>query len=185
MRHSGLRFLTLGMGTYNLGYNIAFAILVLFAQDALGLHDQGFGILLAMLAVDGAAGGWLGSRVHRVLSAASTYSLALAVQGVAWLAVVVTQNVYASGAALVVVGLASTVVSVVGGTARQTLPPDHMLGRITAGTRVVGIGAAALGSVIGGAVAAAVHLDAALLLACGVLLAGAVAFLPAAVARRV
>ncbi|MGY0539762.1 MFS transporter [Nocardioides sp. YJ-D4] len=185
VRHPGLRLLTFGIGTYNFGYNIAFAILVLFAQDTLGLRDQGFGILLAMLAVGGAVGGWLGPRVHRVLSAASTYSLALAVQGIAWLVVVTTQNVYASGAALAVVGLASTVVSVVGGTARQTLTPDHLLGRITAGTRVVGVGVAALGAVVGGAVASAVSLDAALLLACVVLVAGAVAFLPAARARRV
>lgn len=42
------RLLTLGMATYNFGYNVAFATLVLFAQDRLGLSSTGFGILLAV-----------------------------------------------------------------------------------------------------------------------------------------
>ncbi|MBO0729611.1 MAG: MFS transporter, partial [Acidimicrobiaceae bacterium] len=57
--HGVLRLLTIGMATYNLGYNVAFATLVLFSQDRLDLSSQGFGILLAMLAVGGIVGGWL------------------------------------------------------------------------------------------------------------------------------
>lgn len=184
VRHPELRLLTLGMGTYNLGYNVAFAMLVLFAQDKLGLQAEGFGVLLATLAVGGAAGGWIGARVHRVLSASWTYAFALAVQGVCWLVMITTQNVYASGAALIVVGLVSTVVSVVGGTARQTLTPDHLLGRITAGSRVVGIGAAALGSLIGGVVASAGGLGTSFVAAGCLLLAGAVVFAVAARSYR-
>jgi len=153
--HPGLRLLTVGMATYNLGYNIAFATLVLFAQDRLGLSAQGFGILLAMLALGGILGGWVAPRVHVRAAPSWTYAACLALQGLAWLGTGLTENMWVSGGALVVIGLASTVVSVVGGTARQTLTPDHLLGRITAGTRVLGIGAAAAGAVIGGVLASA------------------------------
>jgi hypothetical protein len=77
---------------------------------------------------------------------------------------------------LLVVGLASTVVSVVGGTARQSLTPNDMIGRMTAATRVVGIGAAALGSLLGGVIAQATSLTTPLVVAAGLLGLGAAAF---------
>lgn len=182
--HGVLRLLTIGMATYNLGYNVAFATLVLFSQDRLDLSSQGFGILLAMLAVGGIVGGWLGPQVHVRLSIASTYAVCLGLQGVCWLAAVTSDNVWITGAVLVVVGLASTVVSVVGGTARQTLTPDHLLGRISAGTRVVGIGAAAIGSLIGGGLASIGTLGTPLAVAGLFLLVGAAAFAIPAVMHR-
>lgn len=174
--HAALRLLTLGMATYNLGYNIAFATLVLFAQDELHVTERGFGFMLAMLAVGGVAGGWLAPKVHERLRPVMTYSVCLAVQGLAWLAVMLGAHVAAAYAALAVVGLASTVVSVVGGTARQTLTPDHLLGRITAGTRVFGIGSAAVGSIVGGLLASLGTLATPLLGAAGLLLVASLLF---------
>lgn len=169
-KHAELRLLTLGMATYNFGFNIAFATLVLFAQARIGLSASGFGILLAMLAVGGIVGGWLAPKVHARVPAAWTYAACLGVQGVAWLIAAFTEDRWITGSALVVIGLASTVVSVVGGTARQELTPDNLIGRITAGTRVLGIGAAALGSLVGGAVASATNLTAPMLVAGALLL---------------
>jgi MFS family permease len=184
VRHPGLRLLTLGMASYNLGYNVAFATFVLFAQDRLSLGPKGFGVLLSMLAVGGIVGGWVGARLHVRLSAAWIYSICLGVQAASWLVVLTLESVWMTGVALVVVGLASTVVSVVGGTARQTLTPDHLLGRITSGTRVVGIGSAAVGSVIGGEMASLGTLGTPLVVAASVLLVGAVAFAVSALSRR-
>jgi len=180
--HPGLRLLTLGMATYNLGYNVAFATLVLFAQDRLGLSAQGFGVLLAMLAVGGILGGWIAPKVHVRLAPGWTYAACLGLQAAGWLVTALTESQWIGGGALVVIGLASTIVSVVGGTARQTLTPDHLLGRITAGTRVLGIGAAAVGSVMGGALGSAGTLTTPLLAAAALLSLGSVAF--AAVASR-
>jgi MFS family permease len=175
-KHAELRLLTLGMATYNFGFNIAFATLVLFAQARIGLSASGFGILLAMLALGGIVGGWLAPKVHARVPAAWTYAACLCVQGVAWLAAAFTQDRWVTGSALVVIGLASTVVSVVGGTARQELTPDDLIGRITAGTRVLGIGAAALGSLVGGAVASATNLTAPMVVAGALLLACSAGF---------
>jgi MFS family permease len=153
VRHPQLRLLVAGMGAYNLGYNIGFATLVLFAQDRLGLSARGFGLLLATLAIGGAAGGWLAPMVHTRVTPAMTYAACLAIQAAVWCVLALVENPWSSAGALALLGLASTVVSVVGGTARQALTPDHLMGRITAGSRVVGIGAAAVGSLIGGVLA--------------------------------
>src|SRR4051794_2367916 len=49
--HRLLRTLALLLGTMNLASNLGFATFVLFAQEQLGLGDQGYGVLLAAAAV--------------------------------------------------------------------------------------------------------------------------------------
>lgn len=151
--HTELRLLACGMAAYNLAYNVAFATLVLFVQDRLRLGDLDFGLLLAVMAGGGVAGGWVAPRLSPRLSARAVYAVALAVQGLAWTAVVVIPNVWIAATALALVGLASTTVSVVGGAARQLLTPDDLLGRVVSATRLLGIGAAAIGALIGGTIA--------------------------------
>lgn len=65
----------------------------------------------------------------------------------------------------------------------QKLAIDNLLGRITAGTRVLGIGSAALGPSWGGTVASAGSLTTPLLAAAGLLLVSSVAFSAASAAR--
>lgn len=151
--HRDLRALTIGMGSFNLVYNLAYATLVLFAQDRLGISDRGFGVLLAMLAVGGLTGAWLAPSLRKALSFRQLYALGLVVQGAAWIVVALWQNAVVAGAALAAVGAASMLVTVVGAAARQSLTPDELLGRVSSGTRVVGIGSAAIGAVLGGLVA--------------------------------
>lgn len=164
-RHRELRGLTLGMASFNLVYNLGYATLVLFAQDRLGLDERGFGILLAMLAVGGLLAGWLSPRLSGRVSTLRMYAGCLLAQGVAWAAVALTETAFVAGAALIVVGLASMTATVIGATARQSLTEDHMLGRMSAGTRVVGLGAAGLGAIAGGALADAGSLSTPLLVA--------------------
>ena len=176
-QHRDLRALTLGMGSFNLVYNLAYAPLVLFAQDRLGLSDRGFGILLAMLAVGGLLGAWLAPKVDRAVSFRQLYAIGLGVQGVAWLGLVLWQHVLVAGLALVAVGVASMLVTVIGAAARQKLTPDELLGRISSGTRVVGIGSGALGAVLGGLAADLGTLSTPILAAALVATASALGFL--------
>lgn len=148
-----LRQLTFAMAAYNLGYNVAFATLVLFAQDHLGVSDIGYGVLIAAMALGGVAGGWIAPRLPSGLSALHVYAFALAMQALAWLLVIVIPSPWVAGAGLALVGVASTTVSVVGGSARQLLTPDNMLGRVVSVTRLLGIGSAAIGALLGGGVA--------------------------------
>jgi len=178
--HRQLRLLTLGMTAYNFGFNVAFSTLVLFAQDRLGVSERGFGVLLAVAAVGGVIGGWLAPRVQARATPRQTYAACLTFQGIAWTALLLFSSVWASAGCLLAIGTLSTVVTVVGGTARHKLTPDHLLGRISAGTRVAGIGAAAIGAVVGGAVGSLGGLGAPLVVAAGVLLGSAAMFALAA-----
>jgi MFS family permease len=176
VRHPELRTVTLGMASYNLGYNVAFATLVLYAQDVLNLGTVGFGLLIATGALGGIAGGWLAPRINAALSARSAYAVTLGVQGAAWLTVLLAGNAWVAGVALLFVGIASTTGSVVGGSTRQLHTPDEMLGRVVSSTRLFGIGSAALGSVLGGVVADAGGLGAPFIAAACLLALASLAF---------
>lgn len=175
-RHPELRGLTLGMASFNLVYNLAYATLVLFAQERLGLSDRGFGMLLAMLAVGGLLAGALSPRLSGRVSTFQVYALCLLMQGAAWAAVAIVETPVVSGLALALVGLASMTATVIGAAARQSLTPDHMLGRVSAGTRVVGLGAAGVGALTGGAIGTAGGLSMPFLVAATVAVLAAAAF---------
>lgn len=151
--HRELRGLTLGMASFNFVYNLAYATLVLFAQERLGLDERGFGVLLAMLAVGGLVAAWLSPRISGRLSVFQVYALCLLTQAVAWAAVAMVEHPVVAGAALVLVGFASMTTTVIGAAARQSLTPDQLLGRVSAATRVVGLGSAGVGALAGGLLA--------------------------------
>ncbi|GHJ50604.1 hypothetical protein Cs7R123_79460 [Catellatospora sp. TT07R-123] len=74
-------------------------------------------------------------------------------------------------------GATSTALSVVGSIVRQMLTPADLLGRVSAVSRLLGLGAAALGALAGGAIAHVGGLSAPSVAAAGILLACAAAFL--------
>ncbi|MEU3455269.1 MFS transporter [Micromonospora sp. NPDC006766] len=177
IRQAELRTVTFGMAFYNLGYNLAFATLVLFAQDKLSISTFAYGVLVAAMSVGGIIGGWIGPRVGARLTPGHAYALTLSVQGLAWLAAVFSGHVWLVGLSLVFVGVASTTGSVVGGSTRHLHSPDELLGRVVAATRLLGIGSAAVGALLGGLVANAAGLAAPFYVAASFLLVSAAAFL--------
>lgn len=178
-RHPELRLVTLGMATYNFGYNVVFATLVLYAQDNLGVGTVGFGLLVASMAIGGIAGGWLAPRLTKNMSAAAAYAGTLVVQALAWISVVLIGNAWLAGGALALLGVASITGSVVGGSVRQLHSPDEVLGRVMSTTRLLGIGFAALGALTGGAIANVWGLEAPFWAASALLVVGAGAFFAA------
>lgn len=161
-RHSELRLLTIGMAVFNFVYNVAYSTLVLFARERLHVTETGFGFLLASAAVGGLAAGYFVPKIRRHLPARGIYGGGLLIQGCGWVLVLVSPNAWIAGVALALVGAASMSVTVLGGTARQRLTPDELLGRVSATTRVAGIGVAALGAIAGGMIANVAGIAAAL-----------------------
>ncbi len=151
-RQRELMLLTIGMAAFNFVYNIAYSTLVLFARERLHVTETGFGFLLAASAVGGLVAAYLVPKLRFQPPARAIYGAGLASQGVGWLLVLVAPNAWLGGVALSLVGAASMSVTVLGGTARQRLTRDELLGRVSATTRVAGIGAAAVGALLGGVV---------------------------------
>jgi MFS family permease len=171
----GLRYLALAMGSFNFAFQVANSTLVLVVSQRLGLGARGFGILLAVMAVGGIVSGKFVAPIGNRLGALQVYTWAFLLQGIGWVLVVVTQSPVIASVGMAVVGFCSTAVSAVGGAARQTLTPDRLMGRVTSSTRLVGIGAAAVGAVVGGLLAS-VNLVMPLCTAAGLLLLTAAAF---------
>jgi len=156
-----------------------FAILVLYARDVLHTGAVGFGVLLAT----GALGGLLGSfaadrlvagRRHRAVLA---WSLAITAGVPALLAV--TSQLWAAVLVVVVTSGSFAVLNVTAVSLRQRAVPRELLGRVVAAGRTVAFGAAALGALLGGVLAAAAGVQAPFVLSGAVAVAATTAWLAA------
>jgi MFS family permease len=165
LRDRGLVLLAFTSAAYNVTHNMAAATLVLFVTTDLGLTDFGFGLLIAAGAVGAIVAGWISSSFLRVLTLKGAVIVSCLAQGAAWLLAGSTSSPLIAGAAFVVLGATSTLVTVAVVSARQQLVPDHLLGRVVSAFRLIGNGAAPLGSLLGGVIAAAVGLRAPMLVA--------------------
>jgi MFS family permease len=176
-RHPLLRPLAFMLGVQNLAFTAWFSVFVLFAvaPGPMGLSEAGFGVLFASLGVGALLGTWLAVPVERRLGRAPTLALSVVLGGASLLAPVVTTNPVAVGAALAVGGLAMVLWNVVTVSLRQRISPDHLLGRVNAGYRLVGWGTMPIGALLGGLVAETLGMRVVFALAAGavlVLLAG-------------
>lgn len=170
-REPVIRAFAIGAGAINLGFTAAAAVLVLHAQDNLGLDELGFGILLASAAVGGVAGAQLAPRtINRVgrrpgvLTAVVVMASGVATMGAAnilWIAAV--------GFALF--GFAGEIWNVVSVTYRQSVTTDEMLGRVMSGFRVIAYGAFPVGAALGGLIASAFSLRATFFVGSGIIAA--------------
>jgi len=175
LRTPDLRVLAVAMGAFNFAYNIAIATFVLYATRVLHVHSAAYGLLLAASAVGGIVAGWRAATLLRPFSYRQGMALVLTVQGLAWVGVALAPNAWTAGLALMVLGAAASLSSVIAGGARQALSPDELVGRVVAAFRIFGLGAAGLGALVGGFVATSWGLHAPLVLAASVLGLAAVA----------
>ncbi|MEU7867082.1 MFS transporter [Dactylosporangium sp. NPDC049140] len=167
-----LRGLGLLQAVISVAYAAVLAVLVLFATRALGLGPAGFGLLLAVFAVGGVAGGVGAGRLARRVGMRRGLIAAVAGSG---LCVAALGAVHGAPAAVVVAGLlgaTSTLGDALAATMRQALVPDAYLGRVTSAFRIVGLGAAPAGALAAGALAHAYGLRAPFLAGAVLLAAG-------------
>lgn len=169
-----LRILAMSMGAYNFGYNLALATFVLYVTDVLDVSDAVYGVLLAAGAVGGVAVGWRAGLLTRKLSYRQTAAIVHVGQALGWAGIALAANVWVTGVMFVLLGASGSLSSVAIGSARQALTPDGLLGRVVSAFRIIGLGAAGLGALVGGVVADRYGLTTPLLCAVGLLLVAAV-----------
>lgn len=152
-RHRALRILALLAEASNLGFGMVQGILVLFVLEIMHLPRAAYGPLLAALAVGGLLGAVLGGRFGSRWRSPKVLLVILAAQAVA--AAGAAPDVPVVATALAVAGLAAGIWDVVSISFRQLVVPDQLLGRVTSGYRLVGIGATPIGALLGGGLASA------------------------------
>lgn len=166
-----IRAFAIGAGAINLGFTAAVSILVLHAQNNLGLDDFGFGILLASAAVGGILGAQVAPAViarlgrrSSVLGAVVALSGGIAIMGAA-------SNIWLAVAGYALFGFAGEIWNVVSVTYRQSVTPDDLLGRVMSAFRVIAYGAFPVGAALGGLIASATSIRATFFFGAGVIVA--------------
>ncbi|MBU2668563.1 MFS transporter [Actinoplanes bogorensis] len=152
-RHRLLRTLAVTMAVGNVVFCAAFAIFVLYAEQRLGLTEVGYGVLLVAFAVGGLLGTLVAPALIGRLDAAPLLRAGLLIEMALHATLAATRSPFAAAAMIVIFGIHTTVWGVVVTTIRQRDVPDAMYGRVTSVYSFLDLGGAALGSLLGGAVA--------------------------------
>jgi MFS family permease len=183
--HRVLRTTALMVAVVNLLASAGGAVMVLFAQEELGLDAVGFGLLFTGWAIGGMLGSLVAARLARLVGTARTVVGTMVVSGLAYLVFGRASSAGLAGAMFGLLGLLTVVFNVVLGSLRQALTPDRLLGRVIGAFRLFSYGAVPLGSLIGGVLARSVGLRAPFLAAGIVIPVAALACLPAVNTRTV
>ena len=152
-QHTQLRTLALLLGVLTCLATAGEAILVLYAQDILGVGDVGYGLLISAGAVGAVISGLVAARTverfgrHRVLVTAAL------VYGAAQVALGLATSGWLFGIVMAVGAFSAVAWNVVTVSLRQALVPDDLLGRVNSAYRFFGWGAMPLGALLGGLVA--------------------------------
>ena len=177
-RHRLLRTLAILVGGANIAGSAGTAILVLFAQERLGLGSVGYGVLLTGEAVGGLAGSAVASRISQRIGPGATLIACLVGMAGALLGIGVTSSAWVAGAMLAVIGAVGVIFNVVGVSLRQSLVPDALMGRVVGTYRLVALGMIPLGSLLGGVLGSTLGLRAPFLIGGALLVAISLLALP-------
>jgi predicted MFS family arabinose efflux permease len=153
VRHRLVLTLALTLGVAGFAVNGVFAILVLYAQEVLGLDAVGFGVFMTAFAAGGVAGGLLAGRISRLLGLGRTIWVIFVLEAAAYAVLALTTNPWLAGAMVALEALAGTVWNVVTISLRQELIPDRLLGRVFSAFRLFGFAGGALGALGSGLLA--------------------------------
>ncbi len=145
--------LALVLGVAGFAVMGVFSILVLYAQEILGLGGIGYGVLMTAFAAGGVAGGFLAERVSGFLGIGRTISVIFLLEATAFATLALTTNPFLAGVMIALDALAGTVWNVVTISLRQELIPERLLGRVFSSFRMVGFGGMALGALASGLLA--------------------------------
>ncbi len=152
--HPPMRTLALTIFTFNVTYGAAWAVLVLYAVDRLGMNEVGFGLLTTAVAVGGIVGivsyGWL----ERRFSLGDIMRVGVVIETGTHLSLAVTTSPEIALATMVVFGAHAFVWGTTSTVVRQRAVPNELLGRVTGVYRVAIVGGLVIGTPLGGLLAA-------------------------------
>ena len=148
-----VRTLAIMITVFNVTFGAAFSIWVLYAYERLGLDAFGFGMLMSASAVGGVVGSAVFGRLERRFSYAQLLRVGLLIETATHLVLGLTTEALVAAAVMALFGAHAVVWGTTSTTVRQRAVPDALLGRVTSVYMLGSIGALAVGTLIGGALA--------------------------------
>ncbi|HET8682979.1 MAG TPA: MFS transporter [Micromonosporaceae bacterium] len=153
VHHPAVRTLSLTILIFNVTFGAAWSVLVLYAQQRLGLGAVGFGLLVTVSAVGGLLGtalyGWLTRRV----SLGNIMRAGLVVETLTHLALAITTSPWLASTVFFVFGAHAFIWGTTSVTVRQRAVPTHLQGRVNSVHMISVFGGLVAGSAVGGALA--------------------------------
>lgn len=150
-RHPLLRTLAIVLGGMNMLSSLAFVLMVLFAQEILGLFEGWqFGAVITGTAVGAVVGSLLADRIAKRLTSGISLFVAIGVEAVTFTVIGLTSSAVVVWLAGLVSGVAIVLWNVITVSLRQRIIPDQLLGRVNSLYRFFGWGTISLGTLLGG-----------------------------------
>ncbi len=151
--HPPMRTLALTIFLFNVTFGAAWSVLVLYANDRLGMSAVGFGLLTTALAVGGIIGTSSYGRLERRFALGDIMRVGLLIETATHLVLALTTSPAVALVTFVVFGAHAFVWGTTATVVRQRAVPDALLGRVT-GVYTVGVMAGiVIGTPIGGLLA--------------------------------
>ena len=153
MHHPPMRTLALTIVTFNITFGAAWGVLVLYAQERLGLGPIGFGLLTTAVAIGGIIGTVSYGALERRFALANIMRVGLLIETAWHLVFALTTSAAIALAAMVVFGIHGFVWGTTSTVVRQRAVPNELLGRVGGVYRVAIVGGTVIGTPIGGLLA--------------------------------
>jgi MFS family permease len=151
--HRLLRTFAIMVGIFNLSATAFTSVLVLYAvgDDApMGLSEAQYGLLLTASAAGSLLASLTAERVEARLGRAWLLRLCVLSGVITPFVPVVTADAWAVGAGIVAFGMGAVYWNIVVVSFRQRITPDHLLGRVNAGFRLLAWGTMPIGAGLAG-----------------------------------
>jgi MFS family permease len=167
--HRLIRTLALMLAVWNMVTTAQAAVFVLYALHTLRLGKVAYSLLLTSAAVGGLLGSFIATRVIGRLGPGRTLQVVVAVGAATYAAIALTRQPLVVAALLAVEGLIGVVWNVTTVSARQSIIPPALFGRVNSVYRFLSWGSMPIGGALGGALATWFGLRAPFVVAAGAL----------------
>ena len=157
-RHELLRTMAIVLGLLNGLFTMLGAILVLYAQEVLGVNPAEFALLETGGAIGAVAGGWSAAFIAARIGSGPSLWLTLLVGGATTLVIGLTSSWPVVWLMFAISMFFAVLWNVITVSLRQSIIPDHLLGRVNSVYRFFGWGMMPIGALLGGLTVVAVEL---------------------------
>lgn len=154
VRHPAVRTLSLTILIFNITFGAAWSVLVLYAQQRLGLGAIGFGLLATVSAAGGLLGTGLYGWITRRVSLGNVMRVGLIIETLTHLVLAITTSPWVASVVFFIFGAHAFIWGTTSITIRQRAVPTHLQGRVSSVNTISVFGGLVVGSALGGALAA-------------------------------
>jgi len=147
-----LKRLAIYTGIANFFGSMQFPIMILFAQELIGLNAIQYSFLAYGAAIGGLVGSQVANKINARLEESKTLLISVALFGIGMFAPYLTTNPFIVAGSFGLSSFGSVLWNVQAVSIRQALIPDNLLGRVNSVYRLLALGLNPIGAIFGGAI---------------------------------